>query len=175
MGRRNRPRNAFAAEQWLSADGDGRDPAQARSPDAPCDRLGCVADLPEGESLSIVLDRLAFDEDCARAEVVVSALTAPRDCKAKFVLDETALARFGAVGLTWSDDNGFTLTADRSPLENRPWSPRRSPRATTGWFVPASPPPTAPIRRMRATSQPRSTKGKAKAVALGVSQGYFPC
>ena len=119
--------NAFAAEQWLSADGDGRDPAQARSPDAPCDRLGCVADLPVGESLSIVLDRLAFDEDCARAEVVVSALTAPRDCKAKFVLDETALARFGAVGLTWSDDNGFTLTADRSPLENRPWSPAPEP------------------------------------------------
>ena len=119
--------NAFAAEQWLSADGDGRDPAQARSPDAPCDRLGCVADLPEGESLSIVLDRLAFDEDCARAEVVVSALTAPRDCKAKFVLDEKALARLGAVGLTWSDDNGFTLTADRSPLENRPWSPAPEP------------------------------------------------
>ena len=41
---------------------------QARSPDAPCDRLGCVADLPEGESLSIVFDRLAFDEDCDRAE-----------------------------------------------------------------------------------------------------------
>src|SRR5271167_215527 len=99
--------NAFAAEQWLSADGDGRDPAEARSRDAPCDRLGCVADLPEGEQLSIVLDRLAFDEDCARAEVVVSALTAPHDCKAKFVLDEQALARLGAAGLTWSDDKGF--------------------------------------------------------------------
>src|SRR5271166_2792030 len=98
--------NAFAAEQWLTADGDGRDPAQARSPDAPCDRLGCIADLPEGESLSIVLDRLAFDEDCARAEVVVSALSAPQGCRAKFVLDEQALARLGAVGLTWSD-TGF--------------------------------------------------------------------
>ena len=57
--------NAFAAEQWLTADGDGREPAQARDPDAPCDRLGCVAALPEGESLSLVLDRLAFEEDCA--------------------------------------------------------------------------------------------------------------
>src|SRR6516165_9646545 len=88
--------NAFAAEQWLAADGDGRDPAQARDPNAPCDRLGCVADLPEGESLSIVMDRMAFDEDCARAEVVVSALTAPPGCRAKFVLDEKALARSGA-------------------------------------------------------------------------------
>ncbi len=115
--------NAFAAEQWLTADGDGRDPAQARDPDAPCDRLGCVAALPEGESLSVVLDRLAFEEDCERAEIVVSALTAPGDCAAKFVLDEKALAKLGAVGLTWSDAGGFTLAADRTALQNRPWSP----------------------------------------------------
>src|SRR5271167_3792656 len=119
--------NAFAAEQWLTADGDGRDPAEARSPDAPCDRLGCVADLPEGEQLSIVLDRLGFDEDCTRAEIVVSALTAPQDCKAKFVLDEEALARLGAVGLTWSDEGGFALASDRSALQNRPWSPAPEP------------------------------------------------
>jgi competence protein ComEC len=114
--------NAFAAEQWLTADGDGRDPASARDPDAPCDRLGCVAALPEGESLSIVIDRMAFDEDCARAEVVVSTLSAPANCRAKFVLDDKALARFGAVGLSWSDDKGFTLASDRSSLQNRPWS-----------------------------------------------------
>jgi competence protein ComEC len=119
--------NAFAAEQWLTADGDGRDPSQARDPDAPCDRLGCVAALPEGESLSLVLDRMAFDEDCGRAEIVVSALTAPHDCGAKFVLDEKALAKLGAVGLTWSDDKGFTLTADRTTMQNRPWSPAPAP------------------------------------------------
>ncbi len=119
--------NAFAAEQWLTADGDGRDPAQARDPDAPCDRLGCVAALPEGESLSLVLDRLAFDEDCGRAEIVVSSLTAPGDCGAKFVLDEKALAKLGAVGLTWSDEGGFALTADRATLQNRPWSPAPAP------------------------------------------------
>src|SRR5271165_1673480 len=119
--------NAFAAEQWLTADGDGRDPAAARDPNAPCDRVGCVADLPEGESLSIVIDRMAFDEDCARAEVVVSGLTAPPGCKAKFVLDEKALARSGAIGLMWSDEKGFTLASDRSPLQNRPWSPAPEP------------------------------------------------
>jgi competence protein ComEC len=114
--------NAFAAEQWLTADGDGRDPASARDPDAPCDRLGCVAALPERQSLSIVVDRIAFDEDCSRAEIVVSALSAPADCEAKFVLDDKALARFGAVGLSWSDDKGFTMSSDRSRLQNRPWS-----------------------------------------------------
>jgi competence protein ComEC len=54
----------------------------------PCDRMGCVAALPEGESLSIVLDSLAFDEDCSRAEVVVSALSAPAGCKAKFLFED---------------------------------------------------------------------------------------
>ncbi len=119
--------NAFAAEQWLTADGDGREPAGARDPDASCDRLGCVAALPEGEFLSLVLDRLAFDEDCGRAAIVVSALTAPRDCGAKFVFDERALARLGAVGLTWRDPGGFALTADRTTLQNRPWSPAPAP------------------------------------------------
>jgi competence protein ComEC len=115
--------NAFAAEQWLTADGDGREPSSARDPDALCDRLGCVAALPEGESLSIVVDRMAFDEDCARAEVLVSALTAPARCKAKFVLDEKALAQLGAVGLTFSDETGFTMASDRSTEQSRPWSP----------------------------------------------------
>ena len=52
-----------------------------RDANAPCGRLGCVPHLQEGKSLSIVIDRLAFDEDCARAEVVVTALTAPAGCK----------------------------------------------------------------------------------------------
>jgi competence protein ComEC len=113
--------NAFAAEQWLAADGDGRDPAAARDPDAPCDRTGCVAALPEGQSLSIVLDRAAFEEDCARAAVVVSPLTAPADCAA-LTFDERKLAATGAVGLVW-DGTRFVVAADRAALEDRPWSP----------------------------------------------------
>ncbi len=120
--------NAFDAEQWLAADGDGRDPAAARDPDAPCDRIGCVAALPEGQSLAIVIDRAAFEEDCARAEVVVSALTAPADCAA-LTFDERKLAATGAVGLAW-DGTRFVVSADRAPLEDRPWSPApKRPRA----------------------------------------------
>jgi competence protein ComEC len=114
--------NAFAAEQWLSADGDGRAAAEARDTAAPCDRYGCVGALPEGRSLALVEDRMAFEEDCARADVIVSALTAPAGCKAAEVFDERRLAETGAVGLAWSGD-GFTLATDRSILEDRPWSP----------------------------------------------------
>ena len=119
--------NAFAAEQWLTADGDEREPASARARDAPCDRVGCVAALPERQSHSVVVDRAAFEEDCARAAVVASALTAPADCKA-LTFDERRLAETGAVGLTW-DGARFLVAADRSALEDRPWSgaPRRAP------------------------------------------------
>jgi competence protein ComEC len=113
--------NAFDAEQWLAADGDDRDPEAARDPDAPCDRVGCVAALPEGQSLSVVIDRAAFEEDCARASVILTALTAPADCKAE-VFDERRLALTGAVGLNW-DGARFVVATDRSALEDRLWSP----------------------------------------------------
>jgi competence protein ComEC len=121
--------NAFAAEQWLAADGDERDAAAARDPAADCDRVGCVADLPEGHTLSLVLDRAAFEEDCARVDVIVSALSAPANCAARETFDERRLAATGAVGLTW-DGASFVATTDRGREEDRPWSPSpRRPRA----------------------------------------------
>jgi competence protein ComEC len=136
--------NAFAAEQWLSADGDGREAAAARDPDSPCDRLGCVGPLAEGQSLALVEDRLAF-EDCARAAIVVSALSAPVGCKAALVYDERRLAETGAVGLVW-DGAGFKAETDRSVLEDRPWSPApkrahsdRIERPGKGGAMPADP------------------------------------
>ncbi len=115
--------NAFAAEQWLRADGD---PASARDPDARCDRAGCIAALPQGRLLSVVTDRSAFEEDCARAAVLVSALTAPADCEAQ-VFDKRRLELTGAAGLVW-DGSRFLVATDRSAVEDRPWSatPKRA-------------------------------------------------
>ena len=118
--------NAFAGEQWLSADADGRDPAEARDPDAPCDRFGCTAALAEGQTLALVEDRLAFEEDCARAAIIVSRLSAPQGCKAGQVFDERRLAQSGAVGLTF-DGERYVIATDRSAQEDRPWSPAPRP------------------------------------------------
>jgi competence protein ComEC len=124
--------NAFAAEQWLAADGDDRDPAAARQADARCDRAGCVAALGEGRLLSLVTDRSAFEEDCARAAIVVTALIAPPYCQAD-VFDRRRLTVTGAVGLTWNGSL-YRVTADRWLLEDRPWSPapRDAPNAAYG-------------------------------------------
>jgi competence protein ComEC len=115
--------NSYAASQWLAADGDGRDPDKARAIDQPCDRLGCTGALAQGLSLAVVEDRLAFDEDCERALVIVTRLTAPAGCKAAFILDDHRLASTGAVGLTISEDGTVAMTTDRSAGQDRPWSP----------------------------------------------------
>jgi len=118
--------NAFAAEQWLSADGDGRAAAQAKDTENACDRFGCVGVLPEAQSLSIVLDRAGFEEDCARADVVVTPLTAPAACRPAKLYDEKKLAETGAVGLVW-DGAHFQETRDRGVTLDRPWAPAPKP------------------------------------------------
>jgi hypothetical protein len=115
--------NAYAAEQWLAADGDGRQADGARDEKAPCDRLGCAETLPQGQAVALIEDRLAFDEDCRRAVVVVTRLTAPHGCRAAVVLDDRRLAETGAVGLTIDEAGTIAMATDRSVGEDRPWSP----------------------------------------------------
>ena len=112
----------FASEQWLRADADAR-PAAERAGN--CDKLGCVGLLRDGSSAALVLDESAFHEDCARAQIVISPLFAPRSCAAKILLDRARLQETGAVTLALGD-KGFVWTAARAPGEDRPWS--RAPR-----------------------------------------------
>jgi competence protein ComEC len=116
------PSSANGSTPSLPNNGDGRDAKEARDNVSPCDRFGCVGALPEGQSLALVEDRMAFEEDCARADIVVSALTAPTGCKAAQVFDERRLAETGAVGLVW-DGAGLAFASDRGALDDRSWSP----------------------------------------------------
>ncbi len=123
--------NGFEAEQWLGADGDGR--AAASVPHAGrCDALACVVPLPGGQMLSLVADARAFEEDCRRADVIVTRLYAPASCAAALVIDKGSLARTGALGLSLVN-GGWVPRPTRPPLEDRPW-----------W--PAPPVPRAPYR-----------------------------
>jgi competence protein ComEC len=114
-------RESFASEQWLRADADSRDAAERAGR---CDSLGCVGLLSNGESAALVLEESAFHEDCARAEIVISPLYAPRSCAPKILLDRARLAETGAVTLAFGPTGMIWRTA-RAPGEERPWS--RSP------------------------------------------------
>ena len=65
---------------------------------------------------------MAFEEDCARADIVVSALTAPAGCKAAAGVRRAAPRRDRRCR-PHLDGDGFTLATDRAQLEDRPWSP----------------------------------------------------
>jgi competence protein ComEC len=77
-----------------------------------------------------------FDEDCVRAAILVSALSAPADCKTQ-VFDRRRLALTGAVGLVWNGSR-FVVATDRSILEDRPWSPTPKGAPADGVMPPQS-------------------------------------
>ncbi|MGJ3265568.1 MAG: ComEC/Rec2 family competence protein [Salinarimonas sp.] len=114
----------FVLTQWLEADGDARaadDPGLAAG--VACDRVGCVAPLAGVGAVALVREPVAFAEDCARAIVVVSRLTAPAWCAAPHVLDRARLAATGAATLRFVDGAARIETVRRTP-ETRPWLAR---------------------------------------------------
>jgi competence protein ComEC len=112
--------SAFAAEQWLRADADGRLARAAMVKEA-CDKWGCVGHLKDGRAVSIVTDKNAFAEDCIRAAVIVTPLFAPGGCAAPLIIDHDRLRQTGALTLKIAGD-GLLTRAARAPGEDRPWS-----------------------------------------------------
>ena len=126
---------AFAAEQWLRADGDARLSSDAKS-GVSCDNIGCVAKAVNGRFVALIAERGAFLEDCARAAIVVTPLYAPAGCAAPIVIDRRKLTETGAVALRFKGD-GVEWTAARAIDEDRPWSPAPRERRKPA-FVPLS-------------------------------------
>lgn len=139
--------SAFIVEQWLKADGDAREPGDRtlKSP-ARCDHWGCVVDTALGP-LAHVVDPRAFEEDCARAAIVVTRLTAPQTCRPAILIDRTFLQERGATTLVFS--TGRIDTAYR-PGDLKPWRPAGTP-ATRPPTAPSS--PATPLPRQSATEE----------------------
>jgi competence protein ComEC len=132
----------FTTERWLQSDGDLRragDPTLRLG--SRCDRLGCVAQLPGG-AVALVLDIEAFEEDCARAKLVVTPFEAPAYCRASArVIDRTDLARSSSLAVTLFP-GGYALTPARPADRWKPWYGRpRGPAPAADGAAPTSPPP----------------------------------
>jgi competence protein ComEC len=122
--------NPFQAEQWLRADGDSREARALAGFGNQCDKLGCTAKLADGSIVALVTNHAAFEEDCLRADLVITPLRAPASCAAPLILDRRQLDQTGAVTLRFARD-GLAATPSRSPDEDRPWSrPPRPVKAT---------------------------------------------
>jgi competence protein ComEC len=64
----------------------------------------------------------AFEEDCERAVLVLSARQAPPFCSA-LVIDRTTRRNAGAMAVMRKGE-GFELVPARPPGYDRPWAPR---------------------------------------------------
>ena len=154
----------FGAAQWLSADADGRSVAEAKSNDQNCDKFGCGLHLPDGRGVAIVSSPSAFEEDCTKADVIVSSFEAPESCSAKFIFDRKRLNQIGAVTLLYADE---TQNSERQSHTDRPWSLQPKPHIDAGFSAARS-------QLKPATNRPVAPKGFVAPKGLGANSESLP-
>jgi competence protein ComEC len=88
-----KPKDRFIAREWLRRDGDGREVKEAVGMAGHCDGVGCV--FRRGGVVAISRRSEALADDCARARVVISAVTANCTGPAVLIDRDKALAGQG--------------------------------------------------------------------------------
>lgn len=145
----------FTVANWLMADADPNTPPNTRAPiDARlnegwrCDTVGCVFMRPATTktaalTIAFVLNPRGFEEDCERADIVITRLTAPDHCRdTAHVIDRKTLERSGAMTLK------LTLDGAGDNAKLRPWNV-----AETGALAD----PSRPWRQLGRPSRPTMT------------------
>jgi competence protein ComEC len=128
----------YSASEWLKRDGDARlsraSFAQARD-GVRCDALGCVVRMPGGVRVAAVRRVDALKEDCANADVVISAVPTRAMCRQpRLVIDRFDIARHGAYAV-WLGRNILYENVQQvrglRPWSRAPWQ-RRGRRFNSG-------------------------------------------
>ncbi|MCY4407448.1 MAG: ComEC/Rec2 family competence protein [Rhodospirillaceae bacterium] len=127
-----RQRGRFVSDFWLRRDGQAevptwpRDGRSAPAAGIRCDTLGCIQ-RRGNRTIAFVRDPRAFEEDCRRADLVVSAVPAWDLCK----IPETVVDRFdlwrGGSHAIWLDGEGARVESVAAVRGERPWVARRAP------------------------------------------------
>ncbi len=118
--------DVFAFREWLAADADVRTPTDSTLGEGiRCDAAGCIGKLRDGSLVAIAKTLEAFEEDCRRAVLVVSARDAPPGCAA-LVIDRDVWRRSGAMALRRRGEQ-FEVTATRPSGYDRPWARAAAP------------------------------------------------
>ena len=109
------PRDAYAARDWLTRDGDAREPQEAP---LRCDGLGCVARTPDG---LIALSRRpeALGDDCRRAVMLIAALDVTDCAGPRWWTDRKRAAKGGGYAIRLTPLHIESVAQARG---QRPWS-----------------------------------------------------
>ncbi len=139
-----RSSSRFTVDRWLAADGDlrkGNDPGLRAG--TLCDRMGCIGRLSDGRAVALVLQPEAFEEDCSRAQLVVTPLPAPQFCaRTALVIDRARLAESASLALRL-EEGRFAVTETRPSEAWKPWFGRGRSRQPAAVTVETSQPETA--------------------------------
>ncbi len=121
-------RSRFAQESWKRSSGIHPDASVRPNQDEAfsCDVLACVARLPNGQLVSYVLDRRAFEEECVRSDVVVSEFYLPRRLRSRcerhtYIIDRRTLQERGAHTITIEAET-LDIKSALDHRGRRPWS-----------------------------------------------------
>ncbi|UCH74536.1 MAG: ComEC/Rec2 family competence protein [Rhodospirillales bacterium] len=129
------PRGArFQSAIWLERNGQSRIdvwPAAGESPDGglTCDSIGCIYRIA-GLDVALLRDGRALDEDCRRADILISAVPVRGRCPyPRWLIDRFDIWRGGGTAL-WVDETGVQIRTVAEAQGARPWSSlaRRTPR-----------------------------------------------
>jgi competence protein ComEC len=113
----------YTTAQWLLRDGDLRDAAAAQA-GASCDDVGCIAKAAGGRTVALSLKIGAQREDCARADILISAIPVRVLCEGpELVVDRFDVFRDGATALSFGED-GIRIETANGARGARPWSSR---------------------------------------------------
>ncbi len=122
---RQRAGDRLTAQSWLHRDGTDRPaapwPKDGRSADnrLACDEMACLYRL-DGQTVVLVRETLALDEDCEIADLVISAEPVRR-CRGPRIIDMWALRRDGAHTISLRDGR-IEIHSVRERRGDRPWS-----------------------------------------------------
>ncbi|HEY4275079.1 MAG TPA: ComEC/Rec2 family competence protein [Rhizomicrobium sp.] len=112
------PKDRFAASRWLLRDGDGRDwRAAVGEPSLRCDGWGCIADA-KGRVLALALRPEALNDDCSRADIVISPWPVMTCERPQLTLDANEIAAEGGYAVTLTPLRAFGVNSARGA---RPW------------------------------------------------------
>ena len=110
----------YTAEQWLLRDGDER-PAEEARVEGNCDEYGCVVKYGYGRTIALAQKVGALQDDCKRADVLISAVPLRRPCLGpQRVVDRFEILDGGAIAL-WLGDGTTRSLSVAETRGRRPW------------------------------------------------------
>jgi competence protein ComEC len=117
--------NTFAADQWLSADGDPRTSEDATlSENVSCEKGVCRGTMPNQDTWMVVRNARSIREGCKSAALlIVPNYEVYQPCASKAIIDKKKLTEEGSVAVYLTKNGNYEIKSVRPIGTKRPWHP----------------------------------------------------